>query len=1280
MPIIPSVVGFDCADIELRQKLKECVQIEVNQDDKMPPLICELCVDKVNDFYEFLLMCRETNVKTRQRLGLPEPYPLSSLDGDDCILGVTEPVFMHDDDDEPLSRRQARNPPPPKRKEEKKIDKKKEKDRVKSLKKELENLIKNESASQNSRDGRATRRDHREESSSSRSSRTRSSPTPVRETRPTRQSATTTDLSLARLKAVCHHHRPVSGPLEGMLHQILIQLQKQQNQELPNTCAGDEAHQTVRHHHRPVSGPLEGMLHQILIQLQNQELPNTCAGDEAHQTVRHHHRPVSGPLEGMLHQILIQLQNQELPTPVRETRPTRQSATTTDLSLARLKVCCTRYSSSSRTRSSPTPVRETRPTRQSATTTDLSLARLKEQQKKNDSPQVKSIMKKPKEEIPSDSDDEMAPLSKRTRDTTDNHDTPHKKIKLTIKLPPPPPGPKSSKTEKPGPKSSKTEPPKPGPKSSKTDSLKPGPKSSKLESLKPGPKSSKTESLKPGPKSSKTESLKPGPKSSKVELSKRSPSPGAPEHVCRICAGVFQNVAGLKSHVRSQHTVKFTPTAWACNACGEWFTSTEETTAHHKQHKNKHKPYKCRGCQQDFRQHNDYIQHTAETECVPWTEVPDVKCEVCWKTFPTENLRRQHRCQGKDARPGAETACVPWTEVPDVKCEVCWKTFPTENLRKQHRCQGKDARPGAETACVPWTEVPDVKCEVCWKTFPTENLRRQHRCQGKDARPGAETACVPWTEVPDVKCEVCWKTFPTENLRRQHRCQGKDARPGAETACVPWTEVPDVKCEVCWKIFPTENLRRQHRCQGKDARPGAETACVPWTEVPDVKCEVCWKTFPTENLRRQHRCQGKDARPGGKCSKCSRSYQWLKSLKRHESTCTTKAKSTDPLSEVRISPSVRKRLLNPQVLVARCDKLLKMNKRKRYDVSTLGPDFGCSRRHVYPYRALVRVKQEPLAFDGMVHINKDIRDEFYKEEDYVHWDSDNSSSDEEFSLITPTEKRKKVPSLTTLALKTIFSRRCLGKVPRKLRKVKDKFDSFYNPENEFDNVQDDINNIISNLNDDMEENESGFSLNNIKLTDVKSISETKDSDSFGDNDLNGTNYESDSLLDDDKKTSEVAADFDALKDSNTDQNFTKNLLDSVKNLNADNGSETDASIEDTKSEKQTSKHNDDKSTASEFSLDNDTTNSETLLNGRSLETEMPVDKSNGATQNQSDLINDISELYDKNLMEELDAQIGGKEMNVSEKSDDKMTLEDLVPNKTVSSLDAISDEEFNFDA
>lgn len=48
---------------------------QVVKTDKMPQRICALCVDKVNDFYEFREMCQATNVQTRKLLNIPEPKP-----------------------------------------------------------------------------------------------------------------------------------------------------------------------------------------------------------------------------------------------------------------------------------------------------------------------------------------------------------------------------------------------------------------------------------------------------------------------------------------------------------------------------------------------------------------------------------------------------------------------------------------------------------------------------------------------------------------------------------------------------------------------------------------------------------------------------------------------------------------------------------------------------------------------------------------------------------------------------------------------------------------------------------------------------------------------------------------------------------------------------------------------------------------------------------------------------------------------------------------------------
>ncbi|XP_022126047.2 uncharacterized protein LOC111000782 isoform X2 [Pieris rapae] len=73
MPIVQNIIPIEDTEVELRTKIQECLQLQVQENDKMPPLICELCADKICDFYDFLIMCKQTNERTRMRLGLPMP-------------------------------------------------------------------------------------------------------------------------------------------------------------------------------------------------------------------------------------------------------------------------------------------------------------------------------------------------------------------------------------------------------------------------------------------------------------------------------------------------------------------------------------------------------------------------------------------------------------------------------------------------------------------------------------------------------------------------------------------------------------------------------------------------------------------------------------------------------------------------------------------------------------------------------------------------------------------------------------------------------------------------------------------------------------------------------------------------------------------------------------------------------------------------------------------------------------------------------------------------------
>ncbi|CAH0688076.1 unnamed protein product [Chilo suppressalis] len=558
MPIIQNVIDADGDEVDLKQKIRECVQIEVHQDDKMPPLICELCVDKVNDFYVFLDLCRQTNKRTRQRLGLPmQSTHKGNSDSGDCILGMTEPVYVNDDSDEPLSKSSPRNSK--------------------------------------------------------------------------------------------HKGSKSNKPL------VKVKVEKPEPRD-------------SRHSRGVKSSPHAG---------QKRPAP-----------------PEPGP------------------------RVTRHARNTND--------------------------------------DNITLNTLRHHSKRSPSslpPAPKSILKKePKRER-----EQLTLRSKRTQEPPKTT-VPLKRVKLTVKLPP------------------KPEKPKPPP-----------------------------------------------------------PPPGIK---CAICRHLSKTPQANSNHLRS-HTVTFTSSKLACNACREWFSDAEAAAAHHRRHEARSKAYMCRTCRARRATYKQYLAHTESGDCVPWDEVPDVQCSECWKYFPTDNLRTQHKCPGEEGR------------------------------------------------------------------------------------------------------------------------------------------------------------------------------------------------------------------PGGKCSKCSRTYTLMKNLKKHESTCTAKKRG-----EVPIDPELMAKVRPIQVRTVRCDPLLERVQNGHYDISDVPENYGLDPDRVYPY-----INSASLNFNRMVNIKTDLLD-FYCEDDYIHWDSDNSTEDE------IVEKDKEVDSLTTLSLKTLFSQKCLGRVPRKKRKVKTEksmFDSILG--NDFD-MSKDINSIIDNLGDD----------------------------------------------------------------------------------------------------------------------------------------------------------------------------------------------------------------------
>lgn len=93
VPILPKRTEIiDLDEPSLSQKVFELVGFSVSKDDKMPQTMCTLCVDKINDFYEFREMCYATNKQTRNLLGLKQADPQKLMDIKPIIKSESLPI------------------------------------------------------------------------------------------------------------------------------------------------------------------------------------------------------------------------------------------------------------------------------------------------------------------------------------------------------------------------------------------------------------------------------------------------------------------------------------------------------------------------------------------------------------------------------------------------------------------------------------------------------------------------------------------------------------------------------------------------------------------------------------------------------------------------------------------------------------------------------------------------------------------------------------------------------------------------------------------------------------------------------------------------------------------------------------------------------------------------------------------------------------------------------------------------------------------------------------
>ncbi|XP_059050288.1 uncharacterized protein LOC131845265 [Achroia grisella] len=326
-------------------------------------------------------------------------------------------------------------------------------------------------------------------------------------------------------------------------------------------------------------------------------------------------------------------------------------------------------------------------------------------------------------------------------------------------------------------------------------------------------------------------------------------------------------------------------------------------------------------------------------------------------------------------------------EVPVKKVKI---SLPSSKQKQAaHPARPKRAPPSP--APPPPPAPPQYSCAVCGDTFRSS--------QGVSAH--MKVHVVSFTD-PKLACDPCCAWFSTAEEAATHQKR--------HSASLRYT------CRRCSSKYKTIYSYNEHLEYKK---------CLQFDVVPDLKCARCGQSFATKNLHRRHRCHGTFNR-STTCTRCGRVYASPKTLKLHVTTCYSKKKD-----EIKVDPEVQRSLLPAQIRVSRCDSLLVKNAAGHYDVADVDLDYGLDDSCVYPYRVYLRIKTEPLYQDRMVAIVEEVRNELCSEE-YIHWDSDTCDSDSD----STNNSKKEVDMLSTLSLKTLFSLKLLGKVPRKRRRIK----------------------------------------------------------------------------------------------------------------------------------------------------------------------------------------------------------------------------------------------------
>ncbi|XP_078463601.1 uncharacterized protein LOC144728146 isoform X3 [Lampetra planeri] len=324
-----------------------------------------------------------------------------------------------------------------------------------------------------------------------------------------------------------------------------------------------------------------------------------------------------------------------------------------------------------------------------------------------------------------------------------------------------------------------------------------------------------------------------------------------PPIACNLCGKVFQYMAGMLYHQRSEH---FAEKPFACGECGSRFAAASTLKNHERLHTGE-RPHACPHCPLAFPQAAALAYHLKRKHAMGRL----YSCQYCEAAFPQAvELTRHVRTHTGD-RP--------------YVCRPCGKGFSQANGLSLHLRTHHQTHPNE---CFP--------CDHCQRTFTTPAALERHLVTHLGGKP--------------YSCDVCCKAYQHLSGLWYHNRVHHPAVFAAQNRRSTARAGPLV-CHLCDTTFDGKAAYIRHSkardcgAQGRSGQPWcAAWGCGRNCESQPQLCGLCQAVFADSRALHNHL---KSTHPGGLafcCPSCPLSFRHQSARQHH---CTTEHPVPPPL-------------------------------------------------------------------------------------------------------------------------------------------------------------------------------------------------------------------------------------------------------------------------------------------------------------------------------------------------------------------------------------------------